>query len=57
MNQQVDDIFSDEGISGSSSIEKPPGLLGAIASLNKGDILVVAKRDRLGRGSPCPGYH
>lgn len=42
-------IFSDEGLSGALSLEKRPGMLSAIASLQKGDIFVVAKRDRLGR--------
>ena len=43
------EVFSDEGISGTANLEKRPGLLQAIASLGKGDTLVVAKRDRLGR--------
>jgi DNA invertase Pin-like site-specific DNA recombinase len=47
--QEVCEIFSDEGLSGSLSLEKRPGMLGAISSLKKGDILVVAKRDRIGR--------
>jgi len=41
--------FSDEGISGAAGLEKRPSLLEAIASLGKGDVLLVAKRDRLGR--------
>lgn len=43
------EVFSDEGLSGSLSLEKRPGMLSAISSLEKGDLLVVAKRDRLGR--------
>lgn len=43
------DVFSDEGISGAAGLEKRPGLLQATASLDKGDTLLVAKRDRLGR--------
>lgn len=43
------EIFKDEGLSGSLSLDKRPGMLAAISSLKKGDILVVAKRDRLGR--------
>ena len=43
------EFFSDEGISGAANLEKRPGLLQAIASLGKGDTLLVAKRDRLGR--------
>ena len=43
------EVFKDEGLSGSLSLDKRPGMLAAISSLKKGDILVVAKRDRLGR--------
>ena len=42
-------IYKDEGISGSASIDKRLGKLEAISVLSKGDILIVAKRDRLGR--------
>lgn len=42
-------VFSDEGISGATGLDKRPGLLQAIDFLGKGDILLVAKRDRLGR--------
>lgn len=41
--------FMDEGFSGSLSMEKRPGMLAAIDSLKEGDIIVIAKRDRLGR--------
>jgi len=43
-------FFSDEGISGSLSLEKRPGLMSAISALKKGSILVVSGRDRLSRG-------
>jgi site-specific DNA recombinase len=43
-------VFSDEGLSGALSFDKRPGILNAIASLGKGDLLLVAKRDRLSRG-------
>ena len=46
---EVSDIYRDEGLSGSLSLEKRPGMLNAISILKKGDLLVVAKRDRLGR--------
>ena len=36
-------------MSGALSLEKSPGMLNAISILKKGDMLVVAKRDRLGR--------
>ncbi len=42
-------IHADEGVSGSTGLDKRPGLLEAIASLQKGAVLVVARRDRLGR--------
>ena len=40
---------SDEGVSGAAPLDKRPGLLAVIAGLGKGDSLLVAKRDRLGR--------
>lgn len=39
----------DEGVSGATSLDKRPGLLDAVAHLEKGDVLLVAKRDRFGR--------
>lgn len=42
-------VFRDEGVSGSTGLDKRLGLLAAIAALKKGDLLLVAKRDRLGR--------
>lgn len=41
--------FADEGVSGATGLDKRPGLLEAISSMGKGDVLLVAKRDRLGR--------
>jgi DNA invertase Pin-like site-specific DNA recombinase len=41
--------FADEGISGAAGLDKRPGLLDAITTLGAGDVLLVAKRDRLGR--------
>jgi DNA invertase Pin-like site-specific DNA recombinase len=41
--------FADEGISGAAGIDKRPALLEALAALSPGDVLLVAKRDRLGR--------
>jgi DNA invertase Pin-like site-specific DNA recombinase len=48
-NQVIERFYSDEGISGSTGLDKRPALMEAIASLGNGDILLVAKRDRLGR--------
>jgi DNA invertase Pin-like site-specific DNA recombinase len=42
-------VFADEGLSGAVSLDKRFGLLEAISQLGKGDVLLVAKRDRLGR--------
>lgn len=47
---EIDQIFRDEGISGSAPIEERPGLMDALNAVEKGDILLVAKRDRLARG-------
>lgn len=47
--QFITEFYSDEGISGSLSLDKRPGILNAISTLEKGDILAIAKRDRLGR--------
>jgi DNA invertase Pin-like site-specific DNA recombinase len=41
--------FSDEGIGGAAPMDKRPGLLEAQAMIGPGDVLLVAKRDRLGR--------
>jgi DNA invertase Pin-like site-specific DNA recombinase len=41
--------FADEGVGGASALDKRPQLLGALAELSRGDVLLVAKRDRLGR--------
>lgn len=40
---------SDEGRSGSLEPEKRPGLLAALGDLARGEVLLVAKRDRLAR--------
>ncbi len=42
-------VYRDEGVSGKTGLDKRPALLEAIAELGKGDTLMVAKRDRLGR--------
>lgn len=40
--------FQDD-ITGAAGLEKRPGLLEAIAVIRRGDVVIVAKRDRLGR--------
>lgn len=42
-------VESDLGISGAKGLEDRPALLRAVVELQKGDVLLVAKRDRLGR--------
>jgi DNA invertase Pin-like site-specific DNA recombinase len=42
-------VTPDEGVSSVDPLDKRPELLEAIAELDRGDVLVVAKRDRLGR--------
>jgi DNA invertase Pin-like site-specific DNA recombinase len=41
--------FSDAGVSGGLPLEQRPALLAALDSIRAGDVLLVAKRDRLGR--------
>ena len=48
-NAEVVGPFADEGVSGAAAIDKRPGLMEALGALGKGDVLLVAKRDRLGR--------
>lgn len=45
----VTGCHTDAGISGAAGIEDRPGLMAAVAGLRRGDALVIAKRDRLGR--------
>lgn len=41
--------FEDAGVSGAAGLEDRPGLAAAVGFLKRGDTLIVAKRDRLGR--------
>ena len=45
----VTGLHTDAGISGAAGIEDRPGLAAAVATLRRGDALVIAKRCRLGR--------
>lgn len=41
--------YQDAGVSGTADLDKRAGLMTAIGELKKGDALLVAKRDRIGR--------
>ena len=43
------DVFTDAGVSGALELEDRPGLFAAVNALKRGETLLVAKRDRLGR--------
>jgi DNA invertase Pin-like site-specific DNA recombinase len=47
---KITSIYRDDGISGAAQLEDRVGLMDALNNLGKGDILLVAKRDRLARG-------
>lgn len=42
-------VFVDAGVSGSLTLDDRPVLMEAVSALKRGDVLMVAKRDRLGR--------
>ena len=46
---ELGDVFTDAGLSGALELEDRPGLFAAVNALKRGDVLLVAKRDRLGR--------
>jgi len=54
MGWEVIGVFTDAAVSGSLGLEHRPAMLDAIASLKKGDVLLVSKRDRIGRLDPLP---
>ena len=49
LNVTLTATFTDEGLSGKLGLEERPALFAAINALRRGDVLLVAKRDRLGR--------
>ena len=49
LGYEVAGVFADAGITGSVGLEHRPALMDAIAALGKGDVLLVAKRDRIGQ--------
>lgn len=46
---QIVETFTDAGVSGGLPLEQRPALMSALHALGRGDVLVIAKRDRLGR--------
>lgn len=42
-------FHEDAAISGAKGLEDRPGLMAAVGQLRRGDVLLIAKRDRLGR--------
>lgn len=46
---RVDRWFHDDGLSGSTELDKRPALAALLSTLRRGDTIVVAKRDRLAR--------
>lgn len=49
LNLPCDTWCRDLGVSGTVALDKRPGLLDALQALRKGDVLLVAKRDRIAR--------
>jgi DNA invertase Pin-like site-specific DNA recombinase len=49
IGSEIIKIFTEDGLSGSLPISKRPALRKALNTIKKGDVLVVAKRDRLSR--------
>ncbi len=49
IGSEIIKIFTEDGLSGSLPISKRPALREAINTIKKGDVFVVAKRDRLSR--------
>jgi DNA invertase Pin-like site-specific DNA recombinase len=49
IGSEIIKIFTEDGLSGSLPISKRPALREALNTIKKGDVLVVAKRDRLSR--------
>jgi DNA invertase Pin-like site-specific DNA recombinase len=49
-------VFADEGVSGSTAIAEREGLPQALEALGAGDVLIVAKRDRIARDYMMAGW-
>lgn len=46
---ELAEVFQDEGVSGAVPLHKRAGLMDAVTEVGRGEVLVVAKRDRLSR--------
>ena len=46
---QLAATYTDAGLSGTLAVEDRPGLADALNALRRGDVLIVAKRDRIAR--------
>lgn len=46
---RLEEVHEDDGVSGKAKLDKRLGLMDAINAVGKGDVLLVAKRDRLAR--------
>jgi DNA invertase Pin-like site-specific DNA recombinase len=46
---EVAHVYADEGLAGDLPLAERPGLLDCVAAVKRGDVLIVARRDRLGR--------
>lgn len=51
MSLPLAQVFTDAGLSGSLAVANRPALAEALNALRRGDVLIVAKRDRLARDS------
>ena len=49
MGLHVDSVHTDHGVSGAATLDKRDALMDAMNDLGKGDVLIIAKRDRLAR--------
>jgi DNA invertase Pin-like site-specific DNA recombinase len=49
LNLELAATFTDAGLSGTLGVEDRPGLADALNALRRGDVLIIAKRDRIAR--------
>lgn len=51
LHMQLSTVYVDAGLSGTLNVQQRPGLADALNALRRGDVLLVAKRDRIARDS------